>query len=162
MGVPVAGTYTLTAAGLANLPAGLTAYLRDAVSGVVTSLSMGRSYSFSVSATEAKALIAGRFTLQFSPQNALATAPGLSAGGVQVYPNPAHESITVAISALADATPVQVELLNALGQAVHAQRAALPAAGGRFTLPTAALAPGVYVLRLSAGAATITKRVVVQ
>ena len=160
VGVPAAGTYTLSAASLANLPAGLTATLRDAATGQATKLSEGTSYSFSVSASEATALLTGRFTLQFSSATALATAASLSATEVTVYPNPAQGRFTVLVPAVASASAVQAELLNTLGQVVRRQSAALPAAGATLTVETAGLATGVYTLRLQAGSSTIAKRVV--
>jgi hypothetical protein len=91
----------------------------------------------------------------------LATASALLSAGVSVYPNPAHESFTVQVPAVASAKSVQAELLNALGQVVRKQSAALPAAGTQFTVPTTDLATGVYTLRLRAGDAVLTKRVVI-
>jgi hypothetical protein len=90
-----------------------------------------------------------------------ATSTALTAAGVSVYPNPAHASFTVQVPAVTNASSVQAELLNALGQVVRKQSVALPAAGASFTLPTADLATGVYTLRLRAGEATLTKRVVI-
>ncbi|GAB3875841.1 hypothetical protein GCM10028824_32330 [Hymenobacter segetis] len=90
-----------------------------------------------------------------------ATTTALTATGVSVYPNPAHESFTVRVPAVANATSVQAELLNALGQVVRKQSVALPAAGASFTVPTADLATGVYTLRLRAGDASLAKRVVI-
>jgi hypothetical protein len=162
VGVPTAGTYVLTAAALDNLPAGLTAYLRDAQTGQTTKLTAGTSYSFTVSAAEAQALIQGRFTVTFGTQTALATAPVLLAEGVSVYPNPAHNSFTVTLLGVSGASAVQAELVNTLGQVVRRQSAGLPASGTSFSVPTAELAAGVYVLRLQAGDTTLTKRVVVQ
>ncbi|MBO2008772.1 FG-GAP-like repeat-containing protein [Hymenobacter negativus] len=162
VGVPAAGTYTLTAAELANLPTGLTPYLVDARTGSSTALNPGSVYSFSVSATEAQALITGRFTLRFGPLGVLATTPTLSAAEVSVFPNPAHERFTALVPAVAGASIVQADLLNGLGQVVCRLSTPLPAAGARLNVPTAMLAPGLYVLRLTAGPSTITKRVVIQ
>jgi hypothetical protein len=162
VGVPAAGTYALSAADIANLPAGLTATLRDAATGQTTPLAAGTAYSFSVTATEATALLAGRFTLQFSSASPLATAASLVATDVTVYPNPAHGRFTVLVPAVASAPAVQAELLNTLGQVVRRQSAALPAAGATLTVETAGLAAGVYTLRLTAGASTLAKRVVLQ
>jgi hypothetical protein len=92
---------------------------------------------------------------------ATATTTALTATGVNVYPNPAHESFTVLVPAVANATSVQAELLNALGQVVRKRSVALPAAGTSFTVPTADLATGVYTLRLRAGDASLAKRVVI-
>jgi hypothetical protein len=162
VGVPAAGTYTLAATALNNLPAGLDAYLRDAQTGQVSKLSVGTSYAFSATAAEAQALLVGRFTLQFSAASPLATTAALTAAEVTVYPNPAHGSFAVAVPAVAGASQVQAELRSALGQVVRTQAAALPAAGARLTVATDGLAAGVYVLRLTAGPSTIAKRVVIQ
>ena len=159
--VPTAGTYTLSATSLANLPTGLDAYLADAQTGQLTKLSLGGSYTFSVSPTQAAALLTGRFSLLFRPAAALATTNSLSAESVGVYPNPAHERFTVMLPGLAHATTVQAELLNGLGQVVRRQAAALPTAGTQFSVETTGLATGVYTLRLQAGPTTLAKRVVV-
>jgi hypothetical protein len=157
--VPAPGPYTLTAAALANLPAGLDAYLADDLTGQVLKLSAGTRYSFSAPAMGA---ISGRFRLLFRPSAPLATAPSLSAEAVGVYPNPAHGRFTVVLPGLGQATSVQAELLNALGQVVRRQTAALPATGTQFGLEVADIATGVYTLRLQAGATTLAKRVVIQ
>jgi hypothetical protein len=163
VGVPAAGTYALSAAALNNLPTGLDAYLADDLTGQTTKLSAGTSYSFSVSAAQAAATISGRFRLLFRPATALATAaPSLSAADVTVFPNPAHARFTVLLPGLAQATTVQAELLNALGQVVRRLSAALPASGTQLTLETAELATGVYTLRLLAGPTTLAKRVVIE
>ena len=162
VGVPAAGTYSLSAAALHNLPAGLDAYLADAATGQTLKLSTGTTYAFSVTAAEAAAPLAGRFTLLFRPAAPLATVASLTPESVSVYPNPAHERFTVTVPGVAQATTVQAELLNNLGQVVRRQSAALPASGTQLTLETANLATGIYTLRLQAGATTLAKRVVVQ
>ncbi len=162
VGVPAAGTYSLSATTMANLPAGLAGFLTDAQTGQTTQLSPGTSYRFSVTAAQATSLLTGRFSLRFGPQTALATVPVLTAELVSVYPNPAHGSFAVLVPGVAQATSVQAELLNTLGQAVRRQSAALPAAGTTLTVETANLAAGVYTLRLTAGATVLAKRVVIQ
>jgi EAL domain-containing protein (putative c-di-GMP-specific phosphodiesterase class I) len=119
------------------------------------------SYNFSVSAVQAQALVLGRFAVVFSPQTTLATTSALSAEAVSVYPNPAHSSFAVTMPGVMGASAVQAELVNTLGQVVRRQSAGLPASGTSFSVPTAELAAGVYVLRLQAGDTTLTKRVVV-
>jgi hypothetical protein len=161
VGVPAAGTYTLSAAALTNLPAGLDAYLADDLTGQTLKLSQGTSYSFSVTTAQAAAPIVGRFRLLFRPATALATTASLSAADVTVFPNPAHARFTVVLPGLSQATSVQAELLNALGQVVRRQTAALPASGTQLSFDTAELATGVYILRLQAGPATLAKRVVI-
>lgn len=161
VGVPAAGTYSLAATTLNNLPTGLDAYLRDAQTGQTVKLTAGSSYRFEVTAAQATAPVLGRFTLQFSPATPLATAPALAAELVGVYPNPAHGSFTVTVPAVAGATQVQAELLNSLGQVVRQQAAPLPATGAHLQVATTALPAGVYILRLQAGAAIRTKQVVI-
>lgn len=162
VGVPAAGSYTLAALTLANLPAGLTAYLHDAHTGQLVPLAPGSSYAFSVTAAAAQTLLTGRFSVQFTAAAPLATAPAQPASQVSVYPNPAHTGFTVTVPGVVGATVVQAELLNALGQVVHRQQAALPVAGALLPVATAGLAPGIYTLRLAAGGTLTTKRITVQ
>jgi uncharacterized protein (DUF2141 family) len=163
VGVPAAGTYSLAAATLANLPAGLEAYLTDAQTGQTVRLAPQSTYSFSVTATEAIALLTSRFTLRFQEATPLATAPALVAiAEVALYPNPASQRFTVRMPAIAGASQVQATLFNTLGQVVRRQAAALPATGATFTVEAGGLSTGVYTLRLQAGTSTVAKRVILQ
>ncbi len=158
LAVPAAGSFAFEVADLANFGA-TTLYLRDATTGTQQVLAAGTRYSFTVAtATADKA----RFSLVLRPAATLATQGPLAATQVVVYPNPARVSFTVEVPAVPAANQVDAELLNTLGQVVRRQSAALPANGARFTVPTTGLAVGVYVLRLQAGASTITKRVVIE
>jgi len=160
--VPAAGSYTLTAAVLDNLPTGLTAYLRDAQTGQTLALAAGTSYAFAVTAGQAQALLLGRFTVQFSPAAPLSVTSAALAAAVSVYPNPARAQATVAVPGLAGTSAVRVELLNTLGQVVLRQQAALPASGTQLVLPTTGLATGVYIVRLRAGELVVTKRLTIE
>jgi hypothetical protein len=163
VGVPAAGTYTLAAAALNNLPTTLDALLTDAAIGQTVNLGQQPTYSFSVTSSQAAAALTGRFSLHFAARNApLATASALVASEVTLYPNPAHNGFTVLVPAVAAATTLHADLLNTLGQVVRRQDAALPATGARLAVDGAGLAPGVYTLRLQLGAATLAKRVVIQ
>ncbi len=162
VGVPAAGTYTLAAAALNNLPATLDALLTDAATGQTVNLRTQPAYAFSITSTQAAASLTGRFTLHFAARSALATASALTAAGVVLYPNPAHQSFTVLVPAVAGATQLHADLLNSLGQVVRRQDAALAATGTRLAVDAAGLAAGIYTLRLQVGAATLAKRVVIQ
>lgn len=162
VGVPAAGTYTLSAAVLDNLPAGLTAYLRDAQTGQTLPLAAGTSYSFTATAAQAQALMLNRFTVQFAPNAPLSATSAALAAVVSVYPNPARERVSVSLPGLRGSSQVQVELCNALGQVVLRQQAALPASGTTLTLNTAGMATGVYLVRLSAGELRVAKRLVIE
>ena len=161
VGVPAAGTYTFAATTLTNLPAGLDAYLRDAQTGQTVNLRTQPSYSFTVTTAQATALLVGRFSLRFTA-SVLATAPALTAAQVELFPNPAHARFAVLMPGVPGAAIVQAELVNALGQVVRRQAAALPASGATLTVETGELAAGVYTLRLRAGPTTLAKRVVIQ
>ncbi|WP_426062168.1 ice-binding family protein [Hymenobacter sp. B1770] len=162
VGVPAAGTYTLAAATLGNLPANLDALLTDAATGLTVNLRLQPAYLFSVISTQASASMTGRFTLHFTARTALANAQALTAAEVTLYPNPAHNAFTVLVPAIAGATQVHADLLNTLGQVVHRQQAALAASGARLAVDASGLAAGVYTLRLQVGATTLAKRVVIQ
>ena len=156
VGVPAAGAYTLEAATIANLPAGLLAYLLDAQTGTATTLTVGTRYAFSVSAAQASVLGQGRFSVVFRVGGALATMPAQRAAAVGLYPNPARTATTLVLPA--GAGPGAADVVNALGQVVR-----------RFTLPTAetrldlrGLATGVYVLRLSLDGQPVRKRLVIE
>ena len=162
VGVPTAGTYTLAAAQLLNLPAPLDVFLTDAATGQTVNLRQQAAYSFAVTSAQAAALITGRFTLHFAQRTVTAATAALTGTEVALYPNPAHAAFTVLVPAVAGATAVQADLLNALGQVVRHQTVPTLATGARFTVETAGLAKGIYTLRLRVAAATLTKRVVIQ
>ena len=162
VGVPAAGTYSLTAMALSNLPAGLDAFLTDNTTGRTVNLSQQPAYAFSVTTAQAAALITGRFAITFAARSVLATTTALTAAEVTLYPNPTHAAFTVLVPAVAGAGLVQATLFNALGQVVRQQAAALPAAGARLVVETADLTAGIYTLRLLVGATTLAKRVVIQ
>jgi hypothetical protein len=154
--VPAAGTYTLQAAALRNLPG--TVYLLDATTGRRVSLSQSASYSFTATA----ASLAGRFALVFEPAAApLASSSALEAAQVSVFPNPAQQRFTVLVPAATKAAPVTVTMFNSLGQAVR--RTAQTSDATALVVDAAGLAAGVYTLRVQAGAAApVTKRVVLE
>ncbi|MDO7873375.1 fibronectin type III domain-containing protein [Hymenobacter sp. ASUV-10] len=158
LATPAAGTYTFTVAGLTNFGT-TTVYLRDNLTGAQQQLTAGGTYRFALSTAMAAQR---RFALAFRPAGALATAPAFEAGLVSVYPNPAHGKFTVQLPPVAGQREVKASLLNVLGQTVTTRTIALTAAGASAEFETAALAKGVYMLRLTAGAHTVTQRVVVE
>lgn len=90
----------------------------------------------------------------------LATSTAWEAAGLVLAPNPAHGTATCTVPGLAGATRVQATLCNSLGQAVYTQVAALPATGTRLVLNVAQLPPGLYSLRVQAGATTLARKLV--
>ncbi|MGI4740642.1 MAG: reprolysin-like metallopeptidase [Janthinobacterium lividum] len=158
LAVPAAGSFTLEAADLANLPAG-TVYLRDAQTGTQQQLTAGTTYAFTLATATAGT---ARFALVFRPAGVLATQPALSTAQVRIFPNPAHGSFAVLLPPVAGQRAVQATLLTMLGQPVLSRAIALTAAGATAEFDTHSLAAGVYVLRLTAGDQSLTQRVTVE
>jgi|GEM_PF-993477 len=150
VGVPAAGSYTLTAATLANLT-GTRVELVDNLTNTRTLLTAGTNYAFTMTGYTTP----GRFWLNLTPASApLATAAALEAQ-VLVYPNPAQGQLTV-LRPTGPATTAT--LLNSLGQTVRTL--ALPTTETRADLR--GLAAGIYSLRLTIDGQPVTKRIVVQ
>jgi hypothetical protein len=87
---------------------------------------------------------------------------GSIAGEVSLYPNPASRAFTLALPALTGERTAQVSLLNSLGQQVRSSSVALVAAGTQTRVDVAGLAPGLYTVRVQAGAQTAIRQVVVE
>jgi hypothetical protein len=152
---PVAGSYVLQAAQLAQLPAGTVVVLRDALTGTRTVLTAGTSYRFTLAGTSAT----GRFALEFQPAAApLATAAQALAAQVQLYPNPAASRFHLALPLGATTKPVMATLTNTLGQVVLTRT--LTTAETDFDVRN--LAAGVYNLRLRLDGTQVVRRVVVE
>jgi len=158
LAAPAAGSYAFEVADLANC-AGLTIYLRDTEAGTQQELKAGGRYAFALASASAAT---GRFALVLRPAGALAAAPALTATTVSLFPNPAHGHFTVQLPPLAGQPAVQATLLNVLGQAVASRSIVLTATGAKADFDTHGLAPGVYVLRLTAGSHTLVQRLTVE
>ncbi|MDO7884532.1 T9SS-dependent choice-of-anchor J family protein [Hymenobacter cheonanensis] len=149
---PAAGTYTLAAAELLNLPASTTVVLEDALTGQRTPLAAaGAAYSFSVAAG---ASADGRFWLNLSSASPLATQAGALQTALTLYPNPSHDGQATLLVPTGTAAG-QVQVLDALGRLVRQQALT---AGGNTTLKLAGLPAGVYIVRVQAGTEQATRR----
>ncbi|GAB2861469.1 carbohydrate-binding protein [Hymenobacter ruber] len=156
--VPQAGSFTFEVADLVNFGSN-PVYLRDALTGTQQLLATGTAYTLAL-ATAASGT--GRFSLVLRPATVTAARAELNAATVSLYPNPAHGSFTVLLPPLAGPREVRATLFNALGQAVLTRTIGLNAAGATAEFQTAALAVGVYTLRLQAAGQVLTKRVVLE
>jgi hypothetical protein len=134
-------------------------YLRDTQTGTQQLLAAGTHHAFTLATATAGN---GRFSLVFRPAGILATQAALSASQVSIFPNPAHGSFSVLLPPVAGQRAVQATLLSVLGQSVLSRSIALTAAGATAEFDTHSLAPGVYVLRLTAGDQTLVQRVTVE
>lgn len=76
-----------------------------------------------------------------------------------LFPNPAHTAAIVQLPAISGAPTATLTLLDALGRTLRTQTA-FPNA--RAELDLTGLAPGLYAVRVAAGAATATQRLVVE
>jgi GH35 family endo-1,4-beta-xylanase len=155
---PQAGTYTLRATELLNLPAGVQAALRDNQTGTLFDLSQPAGYTVSLSAGAAT----GRFTLLLRTGSALATASAALSEQVALYPNPTHGgSLSLSLPATLSQQAIEVQVLNALGQTVARQTSA-PGTSATRPLVLPALGQGIYTVRLQTSAGTISKRLTVE
>ena len=150
-----AGTYTLEATQLLNLPQGWTATLRDNVTGAAINLAQQKTYTFALTRVQNPT----RFTVVLAPAVALATAASSLESQVVVYPNPAREQVWVSVPA--SRQTVEVQLFNTLGQQVRQLQLAAGRSGDT-ALSVAGLAKGVYTLRISLADGVVSKRLVVE
>ncbi|MDO7877403.1 Ig-like domain-containing protein [Hymenobacter sp. ASUV-10] len=152
--VPATGTYTLHAASIVNLPAGMVAYLRDLQTGAVQDLSQQPDYTFSLNA----AYTGQRFELFFTPQRVTGVAPASLSAQVAVFPNPAHKAVFVELPATLSRSAVTVTLVDALGRSVLTQKLT----GTSTQLSLEGVAAGVYAVRLQTAQGTVTKKLTVE
>ena len=158
LAVATAGTYTLRAANLANLPAGYHAYLRDATQNTYTDLAATPSLALSLAGGTAS----GRFAVLFTNASPLATAPTALAALATVFPSPAQNTATLVLPrALRGNAESTVQLLNTLGQVVLT-RTLPPGGADALELPLTGLAAGIYTVRATTVAGQVAKRLVVQ
>ncbi len=164
---------------LEALPETWAATLTDTQTGTTVDLRTATAYAFTVVAApagdadampEAVALTASafgpapaRFVVTIGPRGATAGEDGAAAvfALAAPAPNPARGQASLAFS-LAEAGPARLSVVDLLGREV-AVLAEGEQAAGRHTaaFDVSGLAPGVYVVRLSAGAQTAARRVVV-
>ena len=155
--VPAAGTYTLSAPQLRNLPTGTRAILLDLLTGARTDLSQGGHYAVSLPA----AFSGPRFELLLTQQTLLATAAPSLSQQVLLYPNPAAHTAWLQLPAELGQHSQTAQVLDALGRVVR--ELPLPAAGtAAHQVSLAGLRSGVYTLRMVTTKGTISKRLVVE
>ena len=90
------------------------------------------------------------------------TSPALAGSAFALYPSPARAATTVALPALPGTATATLTLLDALGRAMRSEVVTLPPAGLRHEFDLTNLPAGLYALRVQAGAATATRRLVVE
>lgn len=92
-----------------------------------------------------------------------ATTPAAAwAESLRVLPNPAHGTATVSLPAGTGSGSATLTVLDALGRSVSTRTVPLLPAGGTAELDLSRLAAGVYAVQMTAGAATATRKLVVE
>ncbi|HEX8299549.1 MAG TPA: T9SS type A sorting domain-containing protein [Rubricoccaceae bacterium] len=149
-----AGSFELSA----DVPAGWSAVLTDRIANTTADLAAG-SYAFTAEAGD----WATRFSLTVAARGAVAgeAAPAAFSLG-SVFPNPATSAARVALRVDAAQT-VTATVVDALGRTVQTvfEGALTAGASQDLTVDTTALAPGVYVVRVTGETFTATRRLVV-
>ena len=87
------------------------------------------------------------WVVKLNPVRPSATRSSQALPALELYPNPAHTTVTVQLPATAPRTGLTVSLLDATGRLVW-QRSATPAADGRLTLPVGSQTAGFYRLKI--------------
>lgn len=157
-GVPTGTTYQVTYTGAGGATQTVTAATSPAV---LTGMIPSTTYTLSIRSVCSPTLTsATTATLTFATP--LSRRESREAALVQLYPNPAHRSLSISVPAELSTRPVPVTMLNSLSQAVQQHVLPVTSAGAQATLDISQLAPGLYTLLLQTGSTTITKHVVVQ
>ena len=102
------------------------------------------------------------FLASLTDNGTLATAPPATLPGVSVSPNPAHGSALLELPGGTGTTEARIGLTDMLGRVVQSQVLVVPVGGLRTALPLTGLAPGLYTLRVQAGAAATTRQLAVE
>ena len=149
--------YKVQATGLTAV----SAYLLDKHTNTKTLLANGQetSIAFSVNSSVATSSVANRFDVVF--ETTLGTDENAFANGIQVYPNPITANQFFVALPTAIEGNVTLKMANLLGQEVYA--ATVTATGSAILVhPSKTLQSGVYLLSISNGKETTTKKLIVK
>jgi len=128
----------------------------------LTGLTQSTTYTVSVTPVCSAGGTAPAVTTTFVTPLGTGTRAALAGGFVSVFPNPAHQSFTVAIPAVSGARTAQVAIINTLGQVVRTQAVGLSAAATQASIDATNLAAGIYTVRVQAGTETANVRLTIQ
>ncbi|MDO7846549.1 T9SS type A sorting domain-containing protein [Hymenobacter sp. M29] len=150
------GAHELTLTGLTDAPAGTQVWLEDRVLNRRQNLAASPAYAFTMLANYS----GQRFYLNFVAGTVTAVTTGQLAARTALYPNPTTARATLELAGLREQGPVQVEVVNVLGQTVR-QLSTRPKQGFLSeTIDLNGLATGVYTVRIHAQEGTVVKRLV--
>ena len=143
----------------ADLPDGWTATLADARTGRTVDLTSATDLAFT---TDAAQDWAERFTLTVTPGNLVATDGAAAAAVALSAPRPNPATRSAALTLTLDAPQhVRASVLDALGREVQVVLDAEASGSVRLDVDTSALAPGVYVVRVTGASFAETRRLTV-
>ncbi|MFD2718727.1 fibronectin type III domain-containing protein [Hymenobacter monticola] len=131
----------------------------------ITGLVPGRTYTIQVRSTcgtGATVMYTAGAPITYSFRSALSARTVLGTGTLEVFPNPAHHTVSLVLPAVTGAAQARVTLLNALGQQVRELTLPLSATETRAALNLSGVAPGLYTLRVAAGGQTASQRLAVE
>ncbi len=157
-----AGSYTINAAEMLNMPAGFQVLLQDAVTGTTQDLTQNPSYTFTSSGQNANS---NRFTVRFRTAGVTGINSEIaSASSFDVYPNPLKpvDRLTISLPGVEQGKNVVASIFNQVGQRVWSASYRAVLGGVREEIKTD-LARGVYTLQVALPDGTKqNRRVVVQ
>lgn len=90
------------------------------------------------------------------------TPAGPTQTALDIFPNPAHDKLTLLLPAGLVSGPATLTLLDVLGRTVHTEAVLLPANGQHHELSLAGLPAGLYTLHLTAPRVVAVRRLVVE
>lgn len=134
---------------------------------VLTGLVPGQTYYIQVISqcgTSASTVYTGggSITYTFRSVGALGSRSALGAGTLELYPNPAHQAVSLLLPAVPGATSAQISLLNALGQPLRTKQLVLTGAATQTQLDLAGVVPGLYTVRVAVGGQYVSQRLAVE
>ena len=81
--------------------------------------------------------------------------------GMKLYPNPATDNLSVAISSSENAS-ADLTIVNLMGQMVYSENVALNAGGNILNVNVSNLTPGVYMINIRTNKGTSTQKLIVR
>ncbi|WP_405370069.1 choice-of-anchor J domain-containing protein [Nonlabens sp. Asnod2-A12] len=140
---------------------GVTVYLKDTFTGVITEIVQGRSTAvdFTVDLNDAQSINAARFEIVFQ-RSTLGNDDHLFTNSINVYPNPVNgDLIYISLGSLTE-EKVQVTLFNTLGQQVISRDFNSNSNNTIRLDRLSSLESGLYILNISNGMETVTRKII--
>lgn len=150
-------TYKVQVSGLNDVDA----YLLDKYINTATLLENGAvtNVSFTVNSTEAATIATNRFDIVF--RTSLGTGESAFSNSLRVYPNPVTDNQFFIQLPVQEGESLSVKLVNLLGQEVYSKT--LNTADGIAKIqPEMTLQSGIYLVNISNGTNTATKKLIVK